>query len=324
VNFKQDFNQVKVGLNYHFGKDDVAVASTMPVKAAPAALFNWTGVYVGAAVADRTSSSTWTTTAINSTNWLGLFGLPSRGLIAGDPTTTPARFFDSEAQGRLYAGYNWQFSSKWVAGIEGDIGYGNSNMRRGGIPGAFGNGANPCSPFANGTLGLPNCIGIGATGLEVETSDSATVKLGWDGTIRGKLGMLVTPTILFYGTGGAAFQQVSVSAMCDASVNSWCFADSKGVTISERFQGSGAAGTPRSQTFSSVRVGWTAGLGIEGVLTGNWLGKAEVRYADFGRYNNTFFAGTGVDVVTSVHVSTVTALAGVSYKFGPTEVVAKY
>jgi hypothetical protein len=52
--------------------------------------------------------------------------------------------------------------------------------------------------------------------------------------------------------------------------------------------------------------------------------KAEVRYADFGRYNNTLFAGTGDDVVTSVHVQTVTALAGVSYKFGPTAVVAEY
>ena len=82
---------------------------------------------------------------------------------------------------------------------------------------------------------------------------------------------------------------------------------------------------PRSQTFSSVRAGWTAGLGIEAVVADNWIGKVEARYADFGRYNNTFFAGTGVDeVVTSVRVQTFTALAGVSYKFGPTAVVAKY
>jgi len=66
------------------------------------------------------------------------------------------------------------------------------------------------------------------------------------------------------------------------------------------------------------------GLGIEGVLSGNWLGKVEARYADFGRVNNTFFAGTVDEVVTSVHVQTFTALAGVSYKFGPTAVVAKY
>ena len=56
----------------------------------------------------------------------------------------------------------------------------------------------------------------------------------------------------------------------------------------------------------------------------NWIGKFEARYADFGRYNNTFFAGTDEDVVTSVRLQTFTAVAGVAYKFGPTAVVAKY
>ena len=286
VSFKQDFNQVKVGINYHFGKDEVAIAAaSLPVKAVPAALFDWTGVYVGAAVADRLSVANWNTTAV---------GDPAAGLKP-DVTTTPATFPSSNPQGRLYAGYNWQFSPKWVAGVEGDVGNGDSRMTVAGIPGTYGNGV------------TPNFVGI-----EAQQHDSASVKMGWDGTIRGKLGMLVTPTILFYGTGGAAFQQVRASAACDGFFNndaglfeSWCVA-------------------PRSQSFSSIRAGWTLGLGIEGVLTGNWLGKAEVRYADFGRYDNTFFAGTGDDVVTSVHVQTVTALAGVSYKFGPTEVVAKY
>ena len=45
---------------------------------------------------------------------------------------------------------------------------------------------------------------------------------------------------------------------------------------------------------------------------------------DLGNYANTFFAGTGEDIRTNVRVQTVTALAGVSYKFGPSAVVAKY
>jgi outer membrane immunogenic protein len=163
-------------------------------------------------------------------------------------------------------------------------------MTRAGIPGTFGNSE------------------VGIAGIEAEQADSATVKLGWDGAIRGKVGMLIAPSVLFYGTAGVAFQQFSVSATCDGSGNSQC-------------QNSGVA---RSQTFSTTRTGWTVGGGIETVITNNWLGKVEVRYADFGRYNNTFFAGTGDDVVTSVHVQTYTALAGVSYKFGPTTVVAKY
>jgi opacity protein-like surface antigen len=281
VSLKQDFNQLKVGVNYHFGKDEVVVASKMPAKAAPAALFNWTGVYLGGAIADRTSVASWQTTAI---------GDGAGGLAAPDPTTAQASFFSSNAQARLYSGYNWQFSPKFVAGVEGDIGNGDSRMRVGGIPGTYGNGINASTI---------------AVGIEAQGVDSAKVKMGWDGTIRAKLGMLITPTILFYGTGGVAFQQVSVNATCDGSDNSWCAA-------------------ARNQTFSSVRAGWTAGLGIEGVVTGNWIGKFEARYADFGRYNNTFFAGTGDDVVTSVRVQTFTALAGVSYKFGPGTVVAKY
>lgn len=277
VNFKQNFNQVKIGLNYQFGRaDTVAVASAMPVKAVPVAPFNWTGFYAGAAIADHWSTSSWNTTAINSFNFTG------GGFVAPDPTTTPASFFSSALQGRLYGGYNWQVAPRWVTGIEGDVGFGSkSSMTKGGIPGTFGNGNN--AQFF-------------APGPEAEGSDSATVKMGWDGTVRGKIGALVTPVVLFYGTAGVAFQQVSVSATCDGSGNSWCFAN-------------------RAQSFSTVRTGWTAGAGLEGVLTGKWIGKFEVRYADFGHYNNTFFAGTGDDVVTNVHVQTYTVLAGAGYKF---------
>jgi opacity protein-like surface antigen len=304
VNFKQDFNQVKVGLNYHFGKDDVVVAAAaMPykAKAPPVAPYNWTGVYLGVAGADRMSVASWNTTGIIDPAGSGLFLPP-------DPTTTPSSFFSANAQARLYAGYNWQLSPKWVAGIEADAGHGNSGMTKHGIPGTFGNGVNACDPFG---IACNGAVGIGAPGIEAEGVDSAQVKLGWDATIRGKLGMLITPTILFYGTGGVAFQQVSVSATCtdDGNFDSWC----------------GFPPINKSQTFKSTRTGWTAGLGIEAVLSGNWIGKAEVRYADLGNVNNTFFAGTGDDFTTTVRLQTVTALAGVSYKFGaPGVVVAKY
>jgi opacity protein-like surface antigen len=280
VHFKQDFNQVKIGVNYHFGKDDavaVAVASAMPVKAKvpPVALYNWTGAYLGAAVAYRAGISAWETKSVG-------------GGLLPDLTTSDQSFFSSNAQGRLYAGYNWQASPKWVAGIEGDVGHGDSRMRVAGIPGTFGNGTQAFF------------------GIETQDHDSATVKLGWDATIRGKLGMLVTPTILFYGTGGVAFQQITASANCDGTVDSWCI-------------------IPRTQSISTVRAGWTAGLGIEGVLVDNWIGKVEGRYADFGRYRNTFFAGTIDEVVMDHRVQTFTAMAGVSYKFGPTSaIVAKY
>jgi opacity protein-like surface antigen len=291
VSLRQDFNQVKIGLNYRFGpSDDEVVANPgipLKAKAAPVVAFNWTGGYIGAAAADRWSDASWNTTAIGFVPGL---------LVAPDPTTTPVSFFSSAAQGRLFGGYNWQFSRKWVAGVEGDVGFGDSRMTRGGIPGTFGNGFNAFS-FAPGTEG--------------EQHDSSSVKLGWDASIRGRFGMLIAPSVLFYGTGGVAFQQVSTSAACDGLVDpfggiSWCAFGAK------------------SQTFSTTRTGWTVGGGVEAVITGNWLARGEVRYADYGNFKQTFFAGTGDDVVTNFHLSTYTALAGVSYKFGPNAVVARY
>jgi outer membrane immunogenic protein len=126
--------------------------------------------------------------------------------------------------------------------------------------------------------------------------------------------MLIAPSVLFYGTGGVAFQRVSTSASCDGVTDpfgggSWC----------------AFTGIAKSQTISTVRTGWTVGGGVEAVITGNWLARGEVRYADYGNFKQTFFAGTGDDVVTSIHLSTYTALAGVSYKFGPPgAVVARY
>ena len=274
VNFRHSFNQVKIGLNYHFGQsDDVLVAAArMPVKAAPVAVANWTGIYAGAALAAHLSTSQWNSTVISD---------GEGGFTAPDNTTNPASFFSSALQGRLYAGYNRQFAPRWVAGLEADVGFDNSSMRKGGIPGTYGNS---------------NFVGFG--GIEAEQANSSSVKLGWDSTIRGKIGMLVAPSVLFYGTGGIAFQQVTASAACDGTFNSICF-------------GVG----PKAQSFSTVRTGWTAGAGLEGVLTGNWIGKFEVRYADFGRYSNTFFAGTDRDVVTNVNVQTYTVLAGAGYKF---------
>jgi opacity protein-like surface antigen len=290
VSFKQDFNQVKIGLNYRFGRpDEELAAATMPLKAkaAPVLAYNWTGGYVGAAIANRWSNASWVTDAVGNG--------PGFGTVIPDPTTTPASYFSANPQGRVYGGYNLQLSPKWIAGVEADAGFGDSTMRRGGIPGTFGNGANAL--FFNG---FP--------GIEAERVDSSSVKLGWDASVRGKFGMVIAPAFQLYGTAGVAFQQVSSTATCDGSIDSWC----------------GFSGIARSQTLSSVRTGWTAGGGVEGVITGNWIGKAEVRYADFGRYKTVYFGGTGDDVVSSLHVQTYTAIAGVAYKFGPTAVVAKY
>ena len=175
-----------------------------------------------------------------------------------------------------------------MTGLEADIDIGNSSMSRGGIPGTYGNSVASLLGFIPGT--------------EAEGVDSSTVKFGWDGGVRARLGYLSTPNVLVYGTGGVAFQKVSIGAACDGTISSYCFND----------------GVARSETASTVKAGWTVGGGVEGVLTGNWLGKLEFRYADLGHYDHALFAGTLDEVDTDVRLQTYTFLAGIGYKFNGT------
>jgi len=115
--------------------------------------------------------------------------------------------------------------------------------------------------------------------------DSFTVKHRADGSVRGRLGYLMAPTWMLYLTGGVAWQDLEATA-----------------TLS----GTG------TQTNSDVRTGWTLGGGLEGFLWGNWLARAEYRYADYDTWRTSFFGGgTVVDIKAQTHTATV----GLAYKF---------
>ena len=43
---------------------------------------------------------------------------------------------------------------------------------------------------------------------------SYTVRTGWDASLRGRLGVLVTPGLLLYGTGGAAWIDTEITSSC--------------------------------------------------------------------------------------------------------------
>ena len=103
----------------------------------------------------------------------------------------------------------------------------------------------------------------------VTGSDSTTYgsHLSWMSTVRGRLGVTVgNGNTLLYGTGGVAFGRIS--------------AHSEG----------GTAGWPTND-YSSTRVGWAAGGGIEYMLTPRWTVGLEGLFADFGSYTK----GSDVD-----------------------------
>ncbi|MCC3244221.1 outer membrane beta-barrel protein [Methylocystis sp. WRRC1] len=122
--------------------------------------------------------------------------------------------------------------------------------------------------------------------------------LDWFGTVRGRAGVTITPTLLVYGTGGFAY-----------------------------------AGVQRNGGFqtSATQTGWTAGGGVEWMFMPNWSAKAEYLYTDVsgGGTNNWWFqnnAGLGLNS-TNNHTRWNTIRAGVNYHFNfgaGAPVIAKY
>ncbi|MGJ4926404.1 outer membrane protein [Bradyrhizobium sp. HKCCYLS2038] len=250
-----------------------ALAADLPVKAPTAmAAPTWTGAYAGASIGARWADNDWRTSDV-APNFVGVF-VPTAG-TGGSIDSLAARIGG-------YLGVNWQFAPTWVAGLEGDFGWADNKKTANPQPGTTG------LFFGAPLLGLP----------------PATVKDTWDGSLRARLGYLVAPNTLLYGSGGVAWQRVELNASCTVVAgNSFC------------------AGNPHNDTFASTRLGWTVGGGVEHMIGGHWLVRADYRYADFGTWTQQFFTvggvGIGFDDRFTAHVTTRThtATVGLAYKF---------
>jgi outer membrane immunogenic protein len=141
--------------------------------------------------------------------------------------------------GGAQLGYNWQIGSL-VTGLEADI---------------------QGSSIKGSARGTSILVSTGAP--DPGGGILSEPKLSWFGTVRGRLGLTVTPDLLLYGTGGLAYGHV------DASANSQFF--DTGILQSE---------FPAS--VSKTKVGWTAGAGAEWMLARNWSAKLEYLYVDLG------------------------------------------
>lgn len=131
--------------------------------------------------------------------------------------------------------------------------------------------------------------------------DGLSVKTTWDASLRGRAGYLFTPTTLLYATGGVAFQHYDITSVCVSLV---C---------------NGA--TPVTVSNSTTKTGWTLGGGLETALWGNWLLRAEYRYADFGTnpFTITRNPTAGATVIVDnfdARLATHTASVGLAWKFG--------
>jgi outer membrane immunogenic protein len=156
-------------------------------------------------------------------------------------------------------GYNWQFYNSLVAGLEADIqGVANSSGGRTGISSV---------PVANDAT-----IGNGTVFTAIT---SARGNLQYLGTVRGRLGWLVTPTLLLYGTGGLAYGGVTLNTATT-------------VTASNSVWANGQTAAFGGVNFSNTQVGWTAGGGLEWMFFPNWSAKVEYLYYDLGTVTQNF------------------------------------
>jgi outer membrane immunogenic protein len=220
--------------------------------------------------------------------------------------------------GGLQAGYNYQLASKLIAGVEADIQ--GSTMQ--------GSGSYSGRAFADYFRTRTNRLSY--THQFVSNGDIQAA-MNWFGTMRGRIGYLLTPSLMAYGTGGLSYGGVNAQTNFISSMNSVNVSavPHGGLQYAQMLTGKG-------QTSASL-LGWTAGAGVEWMLMTDWSLKTEVLYYDLGSIN---LVGNGyspdvdnldsyqaVNTKTSILYDGVIARMGVNYHFDlgkERSVIAKY
>ena len=122
---------------------------------------------------------------------------------------------------------------------------------------------------------------------------TATGELDWFGTTQFRVGA-AADRVLFYATAGGIYGGVKVT-------NNIVY----------------PAGATYLSNSSVVRVGWTAGGGIEGALTENLTARAEGLYYNMGSQSSQFNGpATGFALGGTEKFAGSIARAGLNYKFG--------
>jgi outer membrane immunogenic protein len=212
--------------------------------------YNWTGLYVGA-------HGGWA-----SGGWDG-------PLSYDDASLYPALDFDYsskslDADGWLgggQIGFNQQFGG-WVLGIVVD--------------------ASATDLSSSGTFNPYPALG---------PDPSWTVKTSLEalGTIRGKLGLLVSPGVMIYGTGGFAIGQVDSD-----------------IAVNYQTTPCGAPGVPEpcaTGSHKSNHIGYSVGGGFEIKLAPRWSLGTEYVFVDLGSEDYGFTGTTHKDLGSGIYGS---------------------
>jgi outer membrane immunogenic protein len=258
-----------------------ASAADMAMKAPPmpAAVYSWTGFYVGingGGLWDRDHLTSAPIDPGTTAFWAPCFA-------AGACPRDYGRSNGSSGEVGGQFGYNWQVNNV-ILGIETDIQW----------------------TDAKGTASV--ALANTGTGF-VPYNGTATSKLDWFGTTRGRIGFAPGPTWMVYGTAGVAYGEIQRSWTANFPVTAQLVAGSD----------------------TSTAVGWTAGAGVEFKPWQNWIFGVEYLHLDLGSktFNANGIGSAGCTTlncnfnVNSDHFRADLVRARVSYQFGG-PVVARY
>lgn len=220
-----------------------AMAADLGVRAPLVAVpvFTWTGFYVGANVGyiNSDNGSTQGTGVILNSGLTNATGAASALAAA----TTGGTKGLSAIMGGGQLGYNYQIGA-YVIGIETDL---------------------QATSRSNDTRTFDTLLS--ATEHDVGTA-SHTQRYNYIGTVRGRIGYLITPSFLLFATGGLAYGEKQDSTAFQVGRVNGNIPQTSGVV---------------SRT--STNTGWVLGGGVEYALDANWSVKGEGMYYDMGRHS---------------------------------------
>ncbi|BDV35688.1 outer membrane protein [Methylocystis iwaonis] len=246
-----------------FAADLPSLKAPPAVAPAAAPLPTWTGFYAGVNAGGTWASDT--TATLTQFDGVLVTSAPAKRWGGPQPAPAPGQWaWFSGGQGFAgignrsgfigggQVGYNYQFYQNFLVGLEADIQ-------------GVASGGGDTTLF--GVLPLPS-------GFSVSQFTRLSGSLDYLGTVRGRLGWLVMPTLLLYGTGGFAYGGVTLNASTLQILNP-----------------TGQFGAGFS-SFSDTATGWTAGGGLEWMFMPNWSAKVEYLYYDLGTIHT--FGGAGI------------------------------
>lgn len=206
---------------------------------------NWNGFYIGGNIGYLWSANNTLVSTGQSTYANPLFLPSSQQMAASLAALGTNRIFNSSKGfiGGGQIGYNSHFSERMVIGLDTDLD-------------ALGQ--------SNGTSSTVRSVSTPLVGTH-NADVTITKKLNYLGLLKGRLGYLVTPTFLLYGSGAFAYGGGSLKTSYSVTQTNPVF-----LPISEQSDA------------NKVLAGWAAGGGGEWLFSPCWSLKLEYIYYELG------------------------------------------